>query len=118
MPSGTWTKWLANDVQLRTRMALDRRGNVTHFTVQLEMWLDKWVPVVRYDNAHQEAHIDYINPKGVTYRKEWLNLRSPFNGAMTRAEDELEEGFPEQITRFRQQMEGKLWLPVQQSKPP
>ena len=88
-------------------MTLDRRGNVTHFTVQLEMWLDKWVPVVRYDNAHEEAHIDYINLKGVTYRKEWLNLRFPFNEAMTRAEAELKKSFSEHVQRFRRQMEGE-----------
>jgi hypothetical protein len=36
---------------------------------------------VRYDNAHEEAHIDYIDPQGVTYDKVWLNLRKPFNDA-------------------------------------
>lgn len=67
MPSGSWEIWLEEDVQIRTRMTLDRRGNVRRFTVQLEHYLDRWRPVVRYDNAHGEAHIDYINPEGVTY---------------------------------------------------
>jgi hypothetical protein len=105
MPSGSWTIWLEQDVQIRTRMGLDRRGNVVHFTVQLEIWIDKWTPVVRYDNAHGEAHIDYINPKGVTYDKIWLNLRPPFNVAMTRAEQEIKEDYSAHIERFRKQME-------------
>jgi hypothetical protein len=109
MPSGTWVIWLDQDIQIRTRMALDRRGNVTHFTVQLEVWVGKWRPVVRYDNAHEEAHIDYIDPQGVTYDKVWLNLRKPFNVAMTRAENELKQDYPAHVERFRQQMETGQW---------
>lgn len=86
-------------------MGLDRRGNVVHFTVQLEIWIDNWEPVVRYDSTHGEAHIDYINPKGVTCEKIWLNIRSPFNVAMTRAEQELKQDFSVHIARYRKQME-------------
>ncbi len=107
MPSGTWVIWLDLDIQIRTRMGLDRSGNVIRFTVQLEIWIDKWEPVVRYDSAHGEAHIDYVDPKGVTYEKAWLNLRSPFNVAMTRAEDELKQDYPSHIARYRAQMEAK-----------
>lgn len=106
MPPGNWQKWLDTDVQIRTRMNLDRRGNVTQFTAQLELWLEKWTPIVRYDSAHGEAHIDYINPNGVTYEKVWLNLLWPFNEAMTLAEEELEADFEQHIRRFRLQMEG------------
>lgn len=88
-------------------MGLDRRGNVIRFTVQLEIWIDKWEPVVRYDSAHGEAHIDYVDPKGVTYDKTWLHLRSPFNVAMTQAEQELKQDFSFHIQRYRKQMEAK-----------
>lgn len=109
MPSGSWVVWLDQDVQIRTRMLLDRAGGVLHFTVQLEMWIAKWAPVVRYDSAHGEAHIDYIDPKGVTYDKIWLNLRPPYNVALTRAENELKLDYPTHIQRFRQQMETTRW---------
>ncbi len=107
MPSGTWTIWLEHDVQIRTRMGLDRRGNVVLFMVQLEIWIGKWEPVVRYDGAHGEAHIDYIDPKGVTYDKVCLNLRSPYNVAMTRAEQELQQDHAAHIARYCEQMEAR-----------
>ncbi|MGB3307798.1 MAG: hypothetical protein WBA63_16545 [Thermomicrobiales bacterium] len=79
-----------------------------HFTVQLELWLDgQWHPVVRYDNAHGEAHIDYINPKGITYQKVWLDLRWPFNVAFTQAREELEEDYQQHIARLITQLEGR-----------
>ena len=82
MPSGEWIQWLDHDVQLRTRMFLDRQGNVTQFAVQIEMMLlDEWRPVARYDSAHGEAHIDYVDPEGVTYHKVWLDIRPPYNVA-------------------------------------
>ena len=105
MPSGEWVKWLDQDVQMRTRMTLDRQGNVTQFTVQVEIWTNKWNPVVRYDSAHGEAHIDYVDPSGVTYEKVWLNIRPPYNTAMTRAENELKQDWPAHVNRFRLQME-------------
>lgn len=106
MPSGSWEIWLEEDVQIRTRMTLDRRGNVRRFTVQLELYLDRWRPVVRYDNAHGEAHIDYINPEGVTYEKVWLNVYWPYNDVMTVAEHELKRTYDDHIARFREQLEG------------
>ena len=92
---------------MRTRMTLDRRGNVTHFSVQLEVWIETWKPVVRYDSAQGEAHIDYVDPSGVTYEKVWLNIRPPYNTAMTRAENELKQHWSAHIERFRLQLEAK-----------
>lgn len=107
MPSREWEIWLEHNIQIRVHLATDYRGNVDNFTAQLELWLDgKWQPVTRYDNAHGEAHIDYINPKGVTYRKDWLNLRWPFNTAFTDARWEIAETYEEHIARFTTQLEG------------
>ena len=104
MPDKDWFMWLADDIQIRIRMAKDYRGNVTQFTLQLELYLDIWRPVVRYDSAHQEAHIDYITPKGVTYEKVWLDLNWPFNEAMTRAIAERKQTYERHIERFHRQL--------------
>jgi len=107
VPSKEWEIWLDHNIRIRVRLITDNRGNVDRFTVQLEIWLEEqWSPVVRYDNAHEEAHIDYVNPKGVTYQKEWLGLRWPFNSAFTQAREELEEDYQNHIARFITQLEG------------
>jgi len=108
VPSREWEIWLEHNVLIRIHMTTDNQGNVDHFTAQLEVWLeDTWWPVVRYDSAHHEAHGDYINPRGVKYQKDWLNLRWPFNTALTRARQEPKEDYQHHITRFITQLEGR-----------
>lgn len=47
---------------LRVRFELEH-GEVFSFSVQLEcQFLDKWIPVVRYDTAHKFAHCDRLHP--------------------------------------------------------
>ena len=47
---------------IRVKFELDR-GKVIKFVVQLECYLgDKWIPVVRYDTAHDFAHCDRLHP--------------------------------------------------------
>lgn len=69
---------------------------------------EEWTPVVRYGTAHEEAHIDYINPKGVTFEKIWLSLHAPFNTAFTLAENDLKASYLDHRERFMRQIEGKL----------
>lgn len=105
MPPQLWFNNLDHETRIRTRMTTDSRGEVQKFTVQLAVLIDdEWLPVVRYDNAHVEAHIDYIDPKGVTYDKAWLDLRAPFNEAFTLAENELKRTHEHHRARFFQQM--------------
>jgi hypothetical protein len=48
-------------------MTTDMRGNVVDFTLQLAILVNReWMPIVRYDTAHGEGHIDYIGPGGHT----------------------------------------------------
>lgn len=106
MPPHDWVNNLDHETRIRTRMTTDNRGEVTKFTVQLEVLVEnEWLPVVRYDNAHDEAHIDFIDPTGVTYDKVWLGLRSPFKHAFTLAENELKRTYEQHRTRFFRQMQ-------------
>ena len=105
MPPQGWFNNLDHETRIRTRMTTNSRGDVLKFTVQLELLIDdEWLPVVRYDNAHGEAHIDYLDPSGVTYEKAWLNLKAPFNDAFTLAESELERTYELHRARFFQQL--------------
>jgi len=49
--------------------------------------------------------IDHITPKGVTFLKEPLYIRWPYNAALGRAIDELSRDYPRHIARFRKQQE-------------
>ncbi len=68
-----------------------QRGRVVAFMLQLEVELwDTWVPVIRYDMAHDQAHIDmYDTPK--RKRKQFLEL--PPGEAMTLAEEDIRDNW-------------------------
>jgi hypothetical protein len=109
MPPQGWFNYLDHDLRVRVRMTTDSLGAVLLFTLQLEIWLnDRWLPIVRYDTAHGEAHIDYLNPTGTTYDKVWLGQRSPFNAAFTLAEDELKRDAEHHRSRFLEQWRGVI----------
>jgi hypothetical protein len=67
------------------------RGSVAAFVVQLEVELrGAWVPVVRYDMAHGQAHIDvYETPR--RKRKQFLAL--PSGEVMTLAEEDIRDNW-------------------------
>jgi hypothetical protein len=67
------------------------RGTVVVFVVQLEVELrGAWVPVVRYDMAHGQAHIDvYETPR--RKRKQFLAL--PPGEVMTLAEEDIRDNW-------------------------
>ena len=110
MASRSYFVDLEYGVVLRVRFTNNEQGLTDRFTVQLELYDpatpdDTWNPVVRYDNAHGSAHIDHITPKGVTFLKEPLYMRWPYNAALGRAIDELSRDYPRHIARFRKQQE-------------
>lgn len=108
MPPQFWFNYLDHENRIRSRMTTDSRGRVILFTLQLETLIDDhWLPVVRYDNAHGQAHIDYIDPEDVTYEKVWLNLREPYNDAFTMAENDLKVTYLAHRARFISQRNGR-----------
>ena len=94
MPPKFWFDGIDDEHRIRTEMVTDSRGRVVKFMLQLEILIDdRWVPIVRYDTAHEEAHIDYIDPRGQTVEKVWLNLQVPYNAAFALAENEIKRTF-------------------------
>lgn len=61
-------------------------GSIKHFMVQLEIKHGgKWIPVLRYDTAHDFAHKDTYNIKGENRK---INLYMDYNDALTFADVE------------------------------
>jgi hypothetical protein len=75
-----------------------RRGTVVAFVVQLEVELrGVWVPVIRYDMAHGQAHIDvYETPR--RKRKQFLEL--PPGEVMTLAEEDIRDNWERYQAEF------------------
>ena len=72
---------------LRVRFELEH-GVVLKFTVQLECHFeDQWVPVVRYDTAHDFAHCDRLHPYEAATKTEMAT--QDYNDALTVAMDDL-----------------------------
>ena len=74
------------NARMRVRHSVEK-GRVKAFTVQLEVLLaDRWMPVVRYDTAHDFAHRDL-------YTKDGKQVKTPlgmdFNQARTFAQQDI-----------------------------
>lgn len=91
---------LSPTVYLQNNFALDR-GEMIWFTLQLEVYDEgDWHPVLRCDTAHNEAHLDYIDPQGENYRKDWLNVTAPYNLIHTQLVARLKAEYPTHIARW------------------
>lgn len=73
---------LAPGKSVRIRISTEK-GDVTSFTVQYETLIgNRWIPVVRYDTAHGQAHIDFLDLQGRKIGKRELGFFFPFNEAL------------------------------------
>ena len=55
---------LPDNALLRVRYQKDR-GRILRFAVQLEAYIESvWIPITRYDTAHQFVHRDDLKPDG------------------------------------------------------
>ncbi|MGN6031786.1 MAG: DUF7718 family protein [Thermomicrobiales bacterium] len=101
MDERAWFNYLDDRTRIRSRARFNRQGGIEQFTLQLEHCLDdRWLPVVRFDSAHGEAHIDYIDPKGQEYHKVWLGVGPPYNQVFTLTEVELKTKFSVYVDEF------------------
>jgi len=78
------------------------KGRVIHFTVKLEVLVNKeWRVVIRYDSAHGFAHIDRYYLDGRRVKKE-INLK--LREALTLADEDIKENWKGYQEEF---LEGK-----------
>ena len=87
------------DKRLRFRIGT-KRGKVTEFLVQLELHVEgAWKPVVRYDNAHDFAHRDVLDPQGNQIEKKPLKLGT-MDEILEFAEQDLSDRVEWYVERF------------------
>ena len=87
---------------IRFRFDTDR-GRVTAFTVQLEVWvaeLERWRPVVRYDDAHGAPHRDILDWDGRVVDKLWLPPGTSNEAAMAEARRDISTHHPTYVEAF------------------
>lgn len=67
------------------------RGRIIEFVVQLEVLVaGKWSTVLRYDCAHDFAHCDRYNLKGVQKKED---LQMSYKDALTFADDNIDDNW-------------------------
>jgi hypothetical protein len=90
---------------LRVRFETDRdRGN--RFVVQLECRFDDdWSPIIRYDTAHEFAHVDVLHPTGETDK---IKLEDQnYNEVLTFAINDLTDNWKKYRERYEKWLEKK-----------
>ncbi|MBS1251185.1 MAG: hypothetical protein MAG451_00215 [Anaerolineales bacterium] len=94
---------LAPSSMMRVRFEKER-GQITSFMVQLEcLFGDERHPVVRYDTAHDFAHLDVMRPDG-TAEKTALPISS-YNEALTFAYEDIKANWQTYRERYQRWME-------------
>ncbi len=81
------------------------QGRVIQFSVQLECrFVDEWIPVVRYDTAHDFAHCDRLHPYEPA--KKMSLITRDYNDALTFAIQDLTDnwnGYRERYEKWLKQ---------------
>ena len=81
-----------------------RRKRIVQFTVQVEVFHDdRWLPVVRYDNAHGFCHCDTIHVDGSQDKQPVYYGEA--NDTFTRAIDDLRRSWRDHCARFMRETE-------------
>lgn len=101
-PKATYLIFYSSKDRVRVRITTDR-GKVTHFTVQYETLIDgEWLPVMRCDTAHGQAHIDYLDHAGNKVAKTELGFFFPFDEALQWGLADIDMHWPQYKHRFNQ----------------
>jgi hypothetical protein len=74
------------------------KGKVVDFIVQLEVKVGgTWIPVIRYDCAHDFAHVDRYNISGETLKEE---LHLSYAESLTLADEDINLNWDSYKERF------------------
>ena len=86
MSEKTYTRALGENARKRHYHKIVK-GSVIDFIVQLEVKVEgTWKPVIRYDCAHDFAHIDRYNISGETLKEK---LRLSYAESLTLADEDI-----------------------------
>lgn len=91
--------------EAQVRCAFQRvKNRIVQFTVQLEIFhQEKWVPVIRYDNAHGFCHRDTLYPDGSQEKAELF--AGGVNETFTYAIEDLRTNWKGYQARYLAQVE-------------
>lgn len=93
-----YVRWNA---RIRLRIFRQRRKGIIDFIVQLEYLVGKWIPVIRYDNAHGFLHKDVYSKTGNKKRREEI-IAKTLKDAVKIAYKDLSQNYEEYVRRFEE----------------
>ena len=97
MSEKSYTRALGENARKRHSHETDK-GKVVDFVVQLEVKVGgTWMPVVRYDCAHDFAHVDRYNISGETTKED---LHLPYAECLTLADEDINFNWELYADRF------------------
>lgn len=97
MSEKTYTRSLGDKARKRHYHKTEK-GQVVNFVVQLEVKVEgSWKPVVRYDCAHDFAHVDRYNISGETHKEE---LHLAYAETLTLADEDININWKAYAERF------------------
>lgn len=93
---------LSNEDRIRENFSVDK-GKVERIVVQYESYIhDKWIPIIRFDTAHDFFHKDIINPD---FTKNKIEITSfNLNDALTFAELDLKNNWQRYKAQYLEKM--------------
>jgi hypothetical protein len=81
---------------------IKKQGRILRFVVQLEAYIEEaWIPITRYDTAHQFVHRDDLKPDGSQIKTPpmaFANYEDAFNFAL----QDLRHNYEFYINRYLQ----------------
>ncbi len=90
---------MLSDTDRKRHEHMSQKGKIMNFVVQYETLIEKkWVPIVRYDNAHGYAHKDLLKPGGGK-EKIFLGI-GDLNQALTFADKDVNENWKRYKNRY------------------
>ncbi len=97
MSEKSYTRALGENARKRHSHKTDK-GKVVDFVVQLEVKVGgSWVPVIRYDCAHDFAHVDRYNISGKRTKED---LHLPYDECLTLADEDINLNWDSYRERF------------------
>lgn len=82
---------------------VSEKGVITGFVVQYEiLHVGRWMPVVRYDNAHGFAHKDVMHPDGT--KDKILIGEASLSDALSMADKDIRENWENYRERYMRRL--------------
>jgi len=93
---------LSDEDRIRENFSIDK-GKIKRIVVQYESYIhNKWIPIIRFDTAHNFFHKDIINPDTTKNKIEITSFN--LNDALTFAELDLKNNWQRYKAQYLEKM--------------